>query len=120
MRSPHALLLLLALVLPACASHGPASDAAPARDAAPTSGATVSVDNRSASDMDIYVQRRDGPVRIGFVPAKDSARFALAPGLITGSGIVQFSARPTRGGESAASDAFTVQPGDEIAWVIPQ
>ena len=114
MRPLHALPLLLALLLPACASNSSAGAAAP------KGGATVSVENHAAFDMDIYVERRDGPVRLGFAPAKQTTRFALAPGLIAGSGIVRFSARPTRGGESAASDPFTVQPGDELIWVIPQ
>ena len=74
---------------------------------------------RTAFNMDIYVQRRDGAVRLGFAPAKETTRFPIAPGLIAGSGIVEFSARPTRGGESAASDPFTVHPGDELTWIIP-
>ena len=111
-------LLCLALALPACASHPPKAETAP--ESVPSGGATVSVDNRSSFDMDIYVQRRDGPARLGFAPAKQATRFSIAPGLIAGSGIVQFSARPTRGGESTASDPFTVRPGDVLDWVIPQ
>ena len=118
MRPFAAISLLLALLLPACSWHAPAPKTSP--EVVPTGGATVSVDNRSASNMDVYVQRRDGPVRLGFSPAKTTTRFTLAPGLIAGSGIVQFSARPTRGGESASSDPFTVHPGDDLSWVIPQ
>jgi hypothetical protein len=114
MRPTRALLLLLVLTLAACASHQPTTETVP------KGGATLSVDNRSSFDVDIYVQRRSGSVRLGFAPAKETTRFALAPGLIAGSGIVQFSARPTRGGESSASDPFTVQPGEEITWVVPQ
>jgi hypothetical protein len=123
MRPLLAVLLLLPLLLPACSSNPPASNPpTPAPSAAsdvPTGGAAVTIDNRTAFDMDIYVQRRDGAVRLGFAPAKQTTRFTLAPGLIAGSGIVEFSARPTRGGESAASEPFTVHPGDELTWVIP-
>jgi hypothetical protein len=114
---PTAVIALL-LLLPACSSHTPPPESAPR--SVPAGGATVSVDNRSAFNMDVYVERRDGPVRLGFAPAKAATRFTLAPGLIAGSGIVQFSARPARGGESVASDPFTVHPGDDLNWVIPQ
>ena len=121
MRASAVLLLLLALALPACASHTPDSETAPKGGAtAPKGGATVSVDNRTTFDMDIFVARRDGPVRLGFAPAKETTRFSIAPGLIAGAGLVQFTARPTRGGPSSASDPFTVQPGDDLDWVIPQ
>ena len=118
MRLAAVIPLLLAVLVPACSSQTPAPETAP--QAVPTGAATVSVDNRSAFDMDVYVQRRDGPVRLGFAPAKTTTRFTLAPGLIAGSGIVQFSARPARGGESSSSDPFTVHPGEDLNWVIPQ
>jgi hypothetical protein len=114
MRWAPSLLLLLGLLVPACASNTPSTGTAP------SGGATVTVDNRAAFDMDIYVERRDGPVRLGFAPAKETTRFTIAPGLIAGSGLIQFSARPTRGGQTATSDPFTVQPGDTLTWVIPQ
>jgi|RhiMetdeSRZDD1v2_1073273.scaffolds.fasta_scaffold2455137_2 hypothetical protein len=113
-------LLLLALLTPACASNPPASTKeAPADKAPPAGAATVVVDNPSAFDMDIYVIRRDGPVRVGFAPAKEKTRFTLAPGVLAGSGTIQFSAKPTRGGETVISDVFAVQAGDELTWTIP-
>jgi hypothetical protein len=124
MRPSAVIPLLLALLPPACASQTPAPETGPkpTPETVPTGGATVSVDNRSAFNMDVYVRRRDGPVRLGFAPSKTTTRFTLAPGLIAGSGIVQFSARPTRGGggESVSSEPFTVQPGEDLSWVIPQ
>lgn len=113
-------LLVLVLLTPACSSNPPATTNATPSDKAPPAGAaTLIVDNPAAFDMDIYVVRRDGPVRVGFAPAKETTRFTLAPGLLAGAGTIQFSAKPTRGGETVTSDVFAVQPGDELTWTIP-
>jgi hypothetical protein len=120
MQPRYAVLLLLALLAPACSSHQPASaKPAPADKPAPSGSATLIVDNPAAFDMDIYVMRRDGPIRVGFAPAKSTTRFTLAPGILAGSGTMQFGAKPTRGGETITSDVFSVQPGDELTWTIP-
>lgn len=118
MRPRPTVLLLLSLLLPACASHSPPGSTPP-RDDAPAGGGTVSIENHSSRDMDIFVIRRGDRVRLGFAPAAQTTRFALAPGLIVGAGIVQFLASPTRGGESVASDSFAFQPGQELHWVVP-
>ena len=118
MRALTSCALLLALLLPACAAQ-PEPTAQPAPERVPAGGATVSIENQTAFDMDIYVQRRGSAIRLGFAPAKQTTRFTLAPGLLAGAGIIQFSARPSRGGESTASDPFTVAPGDELTWKIP-
>jgi hypothetical protein len=104
--------LSLSLLVAACASN-------PAPSAAPSAGAVVSVDNQGSLDMDVYVRGREGTARLGFAPANQVTRVPLPPALITGSGLIQFEARPTRGGERVSSDAFTVHPGDTLSWVIP-
>jgi hypothetical protein len=107
-------LIVLSLFLPVagCASN-------PAPSGAPSAAAAVSVDNQSSLDMDLYVREHEGAARLGFAPANQVTRFPLPPALITGSGLIQFEARPTRGGERVSSDAFTVHPGDTLSWVIP-
>jgi hypothetical protein len=120
MRASPALLLLLGVALPACSANPSADEPKPTYATPPAGSASVVIDNRSANDMDIYIQGSSGsPIRLGFVPAKESSRFTLSPGVIAGAGTVQFSARPTRGGESAVSDPFAVKAGDELNWVIP-
>ncbi len=120
MRALPPLLLLLSLLLPACASKSPPGSPAPSSsDDVPVGGGTVSIENHRSSDMDIYVLRRGTAVRLGFAPGGQTTRFTLAPGLIAGAGIVQFLAKPTRGGESVTSDSFTFQPGAELHWTVP-
>jgi hypothetical protein len=102
--------LLLWLLTAACAANPSPGG---------SGGATVHVDNQAAFDMDISVLGPGGPIRLGFAPAKQVTRFALAPALITGSGIIRFEAHPTLGGEPTLSDPFTVRPGDDLTWVIP-
>ena len=121
MRTLPPLLLLLSPLLPGCASTSPpaAPEPSAANDKVPAGGGTASIENHSSRDMDIYVLRRGAAVRLGFAPAGQTTRFTLAPGLIAGAGIVQFLAKPTRGGAAATSDSFTFQPGAELHWVVP-
>jgi hypothetical protein len=86
----------------------------------PDAGQTVRVENRSSTDMDIYLRRTDrSSVRIGFVPASDTAEFALPRTLTAGSVSFRLEARPVRAGSSPEpSEPF--QPGrGEIFWSIP-
>jgi hypothetical protein len=105
-------LVALSLLAAACASN-------PAPSAAPSRGAAVRVENQGSLDMDVYVHEHESVARLGFAPSNQVTRLSLPPALITGSGLIQFEARPTRGGERVLSDALTVHPGDELTWVIP-
>jgi hypothetical protein len=104
------LLSLLAVI--ACASNpSPGEGAAGA--------ATVSVDNQSAFDMDVSILSRGDPVRLGFAPAKQVTRFAIAPALLAGARTIRFEAHPTLGGQRVVSDPNAVHTGDTLSWVIP-
>ena len=48
--------------------------------------------------MDVSVLSRGDPVRLGFAPAKQMTRFALATGMLAGARTIRFEARPTLGG----------------------
>lgn len=104
-------LLLSLLTLAACASNPSPSQGSTA--------ASVRVDNQAAYDMDVAVLTNGGPVRLGFAPAKQVTRFQLAPAMLAGARTIRFEAHPTLGGEAVVSDPFTVQPRDELTWVIP-
>ena len=87
----------------------------------PDSNTKVRIENRSTTDMDIYV--RPGlsrPVRLGFVPASDTATFSLARALIAGSPGFYLEARPVRAaGQPVLSEPYNSGAGDEIFWSIP-
>lgn len=88
---------------------------------APDSRGTVRIENRSSSDMDIYIRPALKPAaRLGFVPASETVEFALARALIAGSASFHLEARPVRGaGGTAVSEPFTAGAGEEIFWSIP-
>lgn len=83
--------------------------------------ARLVVENRSSLDMDIEaIRQRDQAIRVGFVPAGQTATFRLAPGLLAGASMVIFQARPVRGaGQRVRSDPMVLTAGEEITWSIP-
>jgi hypothetical protein len=85
----------------------------------PEPAAVVRVENRSSSDVDIYLlPALTSPTRIGFVPASDTAEFSLARALISGSASFRLEARPIRGGSRTVSEPFSGRSGEEIFWSI--
>jgi hypothetical protein len=106
---------LLSLSSAACASNRGGGESAPA------SPARVQIENRSSLDMDLYVRTGpQRPIRLGLAPASERTTFALAPGLLAGSGLVRFEARPVRGqGQPVLSEPFSVAPGEDLQWSIP-
>jgi len=111
----HASAISLLLVTAGCAGGSGGGDPAP------DSVAKVRIENRSTSDMDIYVRPSlDRPIRLGFVPASDTAEFALSRALLAGSAGFHLEARPVRAaGRPALSEPFTARAGEEIFWSIP-
>ena len=104
--------LLLLLAAAGCAGSGGAGSPAPT--------AKVRIENRSGSDVDIYLRPAlRSATRIGFVPAADTAEFALARALVSGSASFHLEARPIRGGSPTLSEPFTARSGEEIFWSIP-
>lgn len=100
------------LAAAACAGSGGTGGPEPA--------ARLRIENRSSSDMDIYLRPAlRSATRIGFVPAADTADFALARAIISGAASFHLEARPIRGGSPALSEPFTARSGEEIFWSIP-
>jgi plastocyanin len=105
-----------ALLLSLLTAAGCASNPSPGQG---TKAARVHVDNQAAYDMDVTVLANGDPVRLGFAPAKQVTQFELAAGMLAGARTIRFEAHPSLGGQAVISDPFTVQPGDELTWVIP-
>lgn len=104
--------LLLLLAAAGCAGTGRAGSPEPA--------AKVRIENRSGSDVDIYLRPALRPAtRIGFVPASDTADFALPRALVSGAASFHLEARPIRGGGTSLSEPFTARTGEELFWSIP-
>lgn len=105
-------LLSLLVTAAGCAGGG--------ANTAPEPVARLRIENRSSSDMDIYLRPALRPsTRLGFVPAADTADFALAPALVSGAASFHLEARPVRGGSPTLSEPFTARAGEEIFWSIP-
>jgi hypothetical protein len=87
---------------------------------APESSATVRIENRSGSDVDIYLRPAlSRPTRVGFVPAAETVEFSLPRALFAGASSFHLEARPIRGGSASLSEPFTARAGEEIFWSIP-
>jgi len=111
----HASAIALLLATAACAGGSGGGNPAP------NSNTKVRIENRASSDMDIYVRPSLAqPIRLGFVPASDTAEFALARALISGSAGFHLEARPIRAaGRPVLSEPFNARAGEEIFWSIP-
>lgn len=116
-------LLLLLTATAACAgntaSTGTAADTTGTTETA--SSGTLRIENRSNSDMDIYIRPQvRGPVRVGFVPGGETATFTLSPAMISGTNSFRIEARPlTGGGSPTVSEPFNARKGEETFWSIP-
>jgi hypothetical protein len=112
---PPASAISLLLAAAACAGGSGGGDPAP------DSNAKVRIENRSTSDMDIYVRPSLArPIRLGFVPASDTAEFTLTRALTAGSAGFHLEARPIRAaGRPVLSEPFNAGAGEEIFWSIP-
>jgi hypothetical protein len=108
------LLVVLALAAPSCAANQ-------SGDPGDQPGqATVTVDNRSSLDMDLYVRTERLTSPLGFAPAGETTTFKLSPALLAGSALVRFEARPVRGqARPVESEPFSVRAGEEVTWSIP-
>ena len=104
--------MLLLLATAACAGGRASTSAEPV--------ARARIENRSNSDVDIYVRPQfKSAARLGFVPASDTADFALAPALLAGASSFLLEARPIRGGSPTVSEPFPARRGEAIFWSIP-
>lgn len=79
---------------------------------------TVTVDNRSFSDMTIYATRGQR-VRLGVATGHSKTTFTLPPSLLSGTGLIRFIADPVGSSRTSVSEEINVRPGDEVGLTIP-
>lgn len=103
---------LLLLVFAACAPKNRGSYAA-------TQRATVTVDNQSWVNMNIFVIRNNQRIRLGTVNATSQRTFPL-PSSIVGTGtVVRFLADPVGGNVQPQSYDLTIRGDQALRLTIP-
>lgn len=81
----------------------------------------LTVNNRSNSDMDIYVARRSDRVRVGLAPNNQVTIFKISPAQVAGVGAVRFLAIPLAASATKpiSSEPVTLSPTDTVTMDIP-
>lgn len=109
MRAIHTLLALL-LLLAACA---------PQSGPVPEGPETVlRVDNRSFTQMNIYVLRGSQRIRLGSVPGVSTRSFELPRNLVFGTTALRFLADPLGSSRTPITREIPVREGDELVLTI--
>ena len=116
MRRPCSALLFVCLALGIAGCAANQNGGTDGEDAAPT----VTIENRSSIDMDMYVRTERLRSPLGFAPGGETTTFKLSRAVLVGSSLVRFEARPVRGqGQRVQSEPFAVKAGEQVTWSIP-
>ena len=108
--------LAVLLLLPAIGCAHPQAGAT----AGPAAVPRLVVNNRSSSDMDVYLVRQGQRIRLGLAAGDTTTRFSLPVNEAVGAGLVSFLAVPINGGgETSSSEPTNLSPGAEITLDIP-
>jgi hypothetical protein len=117
-----ALLVLAAAAGPACARRVVVADPdAPPAEAARRS-VEVRIENRSWTDMTVYVTRSVGvPIRLGYVPGGQTITYDVPPLALTLAGTLRFVGEVGGGVRQRMPwrEELPAQPGDRLTVVIP-
>jgi len=79
----------------------------------------VEVDNRSFSDMDIYLIDGGQRVRLGMATGNTKTKLVIPSTYVSSARQIRFVADPIGGTRASVSDQIYVDPGDEVTLVIP-
>jgi hypothetical protein len=113
-RGLHVFIVLL-LATMGCARHRVSSDSAEVRAAAEI---VLVIDNHHWTDVIISVLH-DGVVdRVGLATAVKTSTFILSGRRLGTSGIVRLRGHAVGAPDDHTTDAFPVQPGQEIEWTL--
>lgn len=107
-----ALLLLVLLLAAGCSARRGAPSMEQQR-------ATIQVENRSWSEVVVYVVRSSQRVRLGSVPGVSTRTFVI-PRSMVGAGIpLRFQADPIGSDRAPVSQEISVDAGDEVRMYVP-
>ena len=113
------LAIVLTLSIAACAKTATTSTNANA-SAETIEPTYVKVENRSFTDMNIYVIRSAGQrIRLGMVSGASNATFQIPQGLLFGTTALRFLADPIGSSRTPVSDEIGIRPGDTVTLTIP-
>ena len=108
------LALAVLLSLPACSSGRQSRPGAVAEERT-----TVQVDNRSFTDMTVYIVNGGQRVRLGLAVGKTMTTLTIPARLLGSSRELQFLADPVGSDRTAVSDRLYVRAGDTVTLMIP-
>lgn len=118
-RAPaHSLVVILPVLLAGCASVTPSSPFHAQATAATRTG-LLSVRNADWEALTIYLDRQGSLLRLGVVEGNGDATFRIPPLYLPADGWVSLVARQTGGRARAASELFSLSPGQSASWSIP-
>lgn len=110
----RAILALALTVLAACSSG---------RQSRPGTSAdertTLQVDNRSFTDMTVYMVNGGQRIRLGLAVGKTVTSLTIPPRVLGASRELQFLADPVGSNRTAVSDRLYVRAGDTVTLMIP-
>ena len=111
---------LAAAVFSGCGGSSPPPDLDVDPNLGPEGYAIVSVENRSISDMRVYVRPGAGGARyrLGTATGLQTTSLKIPRPLVTGVTELTFEIVPMSGGRRAFSEKITARPGEEIVLRI--
>ena len=80
---------------------------------------TLTVENRSFLDMNVFVLRGGQRVRLGMAGGNRKSQFVIPPNLIFGATQLRFIADPIGANRLPVSDDISVTEGDDVQLIIP-
>ena len=118
-RSLHGRGLVLLLCSIGCAGGraDPAKVPSPSSSEAPTRISLV-VENHHWSDVVVYLLHDGVTDRLGLATAVKTSTFLFPSRRLGAAGTVQLRGHAVGAPDSYTTDAFTVQPGQEIQWTL--
>ena len=115
LRAVTAMLAACTLLAAGCKSSG----AEAGTERGPVARTTLTVDNQSFLDMNVFVLRSGQRVRLGMASGNRKSTFTIPSNLIFGATQLRFIADPIGAGRLPVTNDITVSAGDEVQLMIP-